>query len=280
MDNKSIGGKLKKIGSYICLIFLVLLTVFPLLWIISTSIKPSKEVFSIPPKWIPENITFENYTRVLFDSSIPQYFINSSLVAIIATLLSIVLGVAAGYGFARFHFKGNKSLSLLILFSQMLPLTVLMIPIYFMLAAFNFLDSLIGLAIAHLILTLPLVTWMCRSYFISIPKELEEAAKIDGCSSLQILVKIILPVAAPGIAASGMYAFVISWNEFVLASVLTTSDKARTLPIGLTEFSSMFEVDWGSTMAAATLISIPVIIVFLWLQKYLVQGLAQGSVKG
>lgn len=272
--------RLKVTLSYLCLIILVLITIFPLLWIISTSIKPSVEVFSIPPRWIPENLSFENYSNVLFNSSIPKYFVNSLIVGLITTFLSVVVGGAAGYGFARYHFKGNQSLSLFMLFSQMLPLTVLMIPIYFMLSGLGLLDSLLGLGVAHLILTLPVVTWMSRSYFIAIPKELEEAAKIDGCNQLQALIKVILPLAAPGIAATGIYAFIMSWNEFVLASILTNSDSARTLPIGLTEFSSMFEVDWGSTMAAATLISIPVILFFLWLQKYFIQGLAQGSVKG
>jgi ABC-type glycerol-3-phosphate transport system permease component len=271
---------LRVILSYAVLVLLVLFTVVPLLWIVSTSLKPSTEVFAIPPHWIPDSPTLANYAEVLFDSPIPQYFVNSFIVGLFATLFSLILGVLAGYGFARYKFRGNQPLSLFMLFSQMLPLTVLMIPIYFVLQQFNMLDSLLGLAIAHMILTLPLVTWMNRSYFLSIPKDLEEAAQIDGCSHLQALWKVILPLAAPGIAATGIYAFIGSWNEFVLASILTSSDAARTLPIGLTEFSTQFEVNWGSTMAASTLISLPAILLFLWLQKYFVQGLSQGGVKG
>lgn len=280
MTKKRFARTITIVFSYLILVVLVLFVLFPLAWVISTSLKPSSEILSIPPRWIPEQITFEHYKNVLFESPIPQYFLNSLKVGILTTVLSLLLGGTAGYGFARYSFKGNKPFSLFMLFSQMLPLTVLMIPMYFMLSKFGMLDSIIGLSIAHLLFSMPLVTWMTRGYFMSIPKELEEAAMIDGCSHLQALFKIILPLAAPGIAATGIYAFIMSWNEFVLASILTTSDKARTLPVGLTEFSSMFEVDWGSTMAASALISIPVIIVFLWLQKYFVQGLSQGAVKG
>ena len=279
-NKKSYQKRLLVLITYLLLFFLAGFVLFPLLWIISTSIKPSSEIFTIPPRWIPNNLTLQNYTNVLFASAIPKYFINSLVTGLLATVLSLILGGAAGYGFARYKFNGNKSLSLFMLLSQMLPLTVLMIPIYFLMLQLNLLDSIFGLALAHLILTMPLVTWMTRSYFIAIPKELEEAALVDGCSHLKALFKIIIPIAAPGIAATGIYAFIMSWNEFVLASVLTSSATARTLPIGLTEFSIMFEVDWGSTMAAATLISLPVIIFFLWLQKHFVQGLSQGAVKG
>ncbi|MCG8514063.1 MAG: carbohydrate ABC transporter permease [Halanaerobiales bacterium] len=279
-NKKSYQKRLLVLITYLLLIFLAGFVLFPLLWIISTSIKPSSEIFAIPSRWIPNNLTLQNYTNVLFASAIPKYFINSLVTGLLATVLSLILGGAAGYGFARYKFKGNKSLSLFMLLSQMLPLTVLMIPIYFLMLRLNLLDSIFGLALAHLILTMPLVTWMTRSYFIAIPKELEEAALVDGCSPLKALFKVIIPIAAPGIAATGIYAFIMSWNEFVLASVLTSSATARTLPIGLTEFSIMFEVDWGSTMAAATLISLPVIIFFLWLQKHFVQGLSQGAVKG
>ena len=279
-NKKSYQKRLLMLITYLLLFFLAGFVLFPLLWIISTSVKPSSEIFAIPPRWIPNNLTLQNYTNVLFTSAIPKYFINSLVTGLLATVLSLILGGAAGYGFARYKFKGNKSLSLFMLLSQMLPLTVLMIPIYFLMLWLNLLDSIFGLALAHLILTMPLVTWMTRSYFIAIPKELEEAALVDGCSPLKALFKVIIPIAAPGIAATGIYAFIMSWNEFVLASVLTSSATARTLPIGLTEFSIMFEVDWGSTMAAATLISLPVIIFFLWLQKHFVQGLSQGAVKG
>lgn len=270
----------RRVVTYAFLALLSLFVLLPLAWVLSTSIKPSAEVFTIPPRWIPSKISFEHYAKVWADSSIPRYFVNSVLVGALSTALSLLLGGAAGYGFARYKFRGSQPLSLFMLFSQMLPLTVLMIPIYFVLLRIGLLDSIVGLAVAHLILTLPVVTWMCRSYFLAIPKDLEEAAQMDGCSHMKALLVVILPLAAPGIAATGIYSFIMSYNEFVLASILTTSDSARTVPIGLTEFSTMFTVDWGGTMAAATLVSLPPILFFLWLQRYFVQGLGQGAVKG
>lgn len=270
----------KRIFTYVLLVLFALFSLIPLLWAVSTSLKPSNEIFSIPPKWISNNMSLDNYEKVLFASSIPRYFVNSLCVGTITMLLSLFFGGAAGYGFARYKIRGGKGFSLLMLVSQMLPIIVIMIPIYFLTDRLHLIDSLIGLAVSHLFFTLPLVTWMILSYFMGIPRELREAAEIDGCSTLRALFVVELPLAAPGIVATGIYAFVMSWNEFILASVLTLSDKSRTLPIGLSEFSTMFRVDWGSTMAAAILISIPVVILFLWLQKYFISGLTMGSIKG
>ena len=274
------SGMTRRILTYVALSFMVMFSLVPLLWGISTSLKPSREIFSIPPRWIPERITLDNYRTVLTESSIPRYFLNSLQVGGLTTFASLVLGGLAGYGFSRFHFRGARVALLFILISQMLPLIVIMIPIYFVMDRAGLLNTTVGLSIAHLLLTMPLVTWMTMGYFNSIPYELEEATKIDGCSQLGALVRIVLPLAAPGLAASAIYAFIMSWNEFILASVLTLSDASRTLPIGISEFSSMFRVDWGGTMAASTLISLPIIVIFLFLQRYFVSGLASGAVKG
>lgn len=266
--------------SYALLVGLVLFTVLPLVWVVATSAKPSTEIFTIPPRMFTTQPTAGHYQHVLFHTDIPSYFVNSVMVGLLVTLLALVFGVSAGYGFARFRFKGNHTMSLFMLFSQMLPLTVIMIPVYLLLVRIGLLDSKLGLALSHLILALPVATWMSRSYFMSIPREIEEAALIDGCSYPGMLVRVVLPVAAPGIAATGIYAFIMSYNEFVLASVLTLTNRSRTLPIGLSEFSNNFYVDWGGVMAAAIIVSVPVILFFLFLQRYFVQGLSAGSVKG
>ncbi len=173
------------------------------------------------------------------------------------------------------HYKWKR-----MLISQMLPLTVLMIPMYYMENRMGLIDTRFGLAMAHLVICMPLVTWMTRGYFKSIPKEMEEAAMVDGCNTVQTLWHIILPLLKPALAATGIYAFVSSWNEFALANVLTRSMSSRTVPIALNEFSSFFKVDWGQTMAAAALITLPVVIVFMLIQKQFVAGLASGAVKG
>lgn len=278
-SKKKINGMLN-ILIYFILVSVVVFTLLPLGWVISTSLKPGNEIFANPPHWIPHMPTLENYKTVLYDSLIPLAFFNSFLVGIMTAGISLVLGGSAGYAFARFKFRGNRALSLFMLLSQMLPLTVLMIPMYYMENAAGLVDTKLGLAIAHLAISMPLVTWMAKGYFKGIPKEIEEAAVVDGCSATETIFYIIIPLLRPALAATGIYAFISSWNEFALANVLTRSMNSRTVPIALNEFSSFFKVDWGDTMAAATLITIPIIIVFMLVQKQFVEGLASGAVKG
>lgn len=265
---------------YAVLALLVILTLLPLGWILSTSLKPSIEVFANPPYWIPKAPTLEHYTEVLTNSSIPKAFLNSLIVSLSCAVMALVLGGMAGYAFARFTFRGKAFLSLFMLLSQMLPLTVLMIPLYYMENAFGMVDTKFGLAVAHLVIALPLVTWMCKGYFKGIPHEIEEAAMVDGCSTFQSLFHIVLPLLRPALAATGIYAFISSWNEYALANVLTRSDFSRTVPLALNDFSTFFKVDWGDTMAAAAIITLPIIAVFLSVQKQFVEGLASGAVKG
>ncbi len=266
--------------TYAILIAITAFVLFPLAWVVSTSLKPTNEVMTIPPKWIPDNPTLKNYVNVLTNSSIPRYFINSVLVSSLVALITIIFGGLTGYGLSRRKTKGTRAISTFILASQMLPATVIMVPVYLLVSDIKLYNTIFGLAFAHLILTLPLVTWMCKGYIDTIPIDLEEAAQIEGCTKLQALIKVIFPIAAPGIVAAGMFAFIQSWNEFTLASILTETTNSRTLPVGLTEFALLFKVDWGSTMAASVIISLPVIVIFLFLQKYLVKGLGQGAVKG
>jgi len=277
---KKVRSTVLSIIIYIFLILIVLMTFLPLGWILSTSLKPSIEIFANPPYWIPHNLTLYNYYKVLFTSSIPLAFLNSVIVGIVSALSAILVGGSAGYAFARFKFRGSKSFSLFILISQMLPLTVLMIPLYYMENSMGLIDTKTGLVIAHLVIVLPLVTWMSKGYFEGIPKEIEEAAKIDGCNTLQTLIAVVLPLVKPAIAATGIYAFISSWNEFTLANVITRSMNSETVSIALFEFSTFYRTDWGCTMAASALITVPVIIVFMCVQKNFVAGLASGAVKG
>ena len=266
--------------SYVILIISAILALIPLGWVVSTSMKPVQEVFVNPPKWIPDNPTLSNYENVLLNSNIPRAFYNSLVVGMGVAILALLLGGASGYAFSRFKFRGSKFLSLFMLTSQMLPVTVLMIPMFYMGNNLGILDRKIALVFAHLVIAMPLVTWMSKGYFDGIPAEIEEAARIDGCGTLRTLWSIVLPLLRPALAATGIYAFVSSWNEFALANVLTRSINSRTVPITLSEFSTFFRVNWGDTMAAAAIITIPVVIVFMALQKHFVAGLANGAVKG
>lgn len=280
MAKKRLQTGIADVFVYALLALMVVITLLPLGWIISTSLKAPSEIFVKPPYWIPKQFTLQSYGDVLFSSGIPRAFANSLLVGLATSLLALLLGGSAGYAFARFRFRGKTFFSMFMLLSQMLPLTVLMIPLFYMENTLNLVDTKLGLALAHLVISMPLVTWMAKGYFKGIPKEIEEAAIVDGCGTLQSLWYVVVPLLRPALAATGVYAFISSWNEFALANVLTRSEVSRTVPIALNEFSSFFKVDWGDTMAAATLITIPIIVMFLCIQKQFVEGLASGAVKG
>jgi ABC-type glycerol-3-phosphate transport system permease component len=255
-------------------------TLAPIAVMVFTSLKPRDEIFAVPPALLPESWTLANYVEVFANSSMPRAFVNSIIAAFLVTLITMILCTSAGYALARYRFRSVRPLALFILLGQMVPITVLLLPLYEMINSMKLLDSIVGLAVAHLVITVPLVTWMIRNQIASIPVELEEAVQIDGGSRFDAVTYVTLPVAAPGIAAAGMYAFLQSWHEFVLASVITSSPGSRTAPVALTEFASEFRVDWGSTMAAAVVLTVPVVIVFIALQKYFIRGLTTGGVKG
>jgi ABC-type glycerol-3-phosphate transport system permease component len=266
--------------AYVILIALLFFALAPVALMIGTAFKPNGEIFQVPPRWLPRAPTFSNFHTVMFNSGIPRYALNSILIATLMTFTALVLGTLAGYGFSRFKFRGHRALSLFMLLGQLIPLIALIVPFFQIFDAVGLLDTKTGIALAHLTTALPLVTWMSASYFSTIPIELDEAAILDGCTRMQALRKVVLPVALPGIISIALFAFLMSWNEFVLASVLTNTDNSKTLPIGLSEFATMFTVDWGSTMAAAFLMTVPVVVVFLLFQKQFVSGLSAGAVKG
>jgi multiple sugar transport system permease protein len=255
-------------------------TLFPIAVMVFTSLKPRDEIFAIPPALLPNDWTLQNYVAVFTSSSMPRALLNSVLAALLVTVMTLLLCGSAGYALARFRFRSARPIALFILLGQMVPITVLLLPLYEMVNAMQLLDSIAGLAVVHLVITVPLVTWMIRNQVAAIPYELEEAAQIDGGSRFDAVTYVTLPVAAPGLAAAGMYAFLQSWHEFVLASVVTSSAGSRTAPVALTEFASEFRVDWGSTMAASVVLTVPVVIVFIALQRYFVRGLTSGGLKG
>ncbi len=280
MVQKSNARTLGTVIAYVILIALLFFALAPVALMIGTAFKPNVEIFQVPPRWLPRAPTLSNFHKVMFNSGIPRYALNSIIIAALMTFTALVLGTLAGYGFSRFNFRGNRAMSLFMLLGQLIPLIALIVPFFQIFDAVGLLDTKIGIALAHLTTALPLVTWMSASYFSTIPVELDEAAIIDGCTRMQALRKVVLPVALPGIISIALFAFLMSWNEFVLASVLTNTDNSKTLPIGLSEFATMFTVDWGSTMAAAFLMTVPVVAVFFLFQKQFVSGLSAGAVKG
>ncbi|MGW4465159.1 carbohydrate ABC transporter permease [Micromonospora sp. NBC_01796] len=266
--------------TWIALAAVLVWTLWPIVLMIFTSFKPGNEIFAIPPTLTPKHWTFDNYTNVFTQSSMPHALVNSIIVGLLVAAATLVFCFSAGYALARFKFKGARSVALFILVGQLVPLSVLLLPLYKMVNKLQLLDTTIGLAFVHLTITVPLVTWMIRNQIAAIPISLEEAAEIDGGSRFDAVSYVTLPIAAPGLAAAGMFAFLQSWHEFLFASVFATSESARTAPVALTEFATEYHVDWGSTMAASVVLTVPVVIVFIALQRYLIGGLTSGAVKG
>ena len=210
----------------------------------------------------------------------PRYFVNSAVISLGATAIALVLAIFAAYGFARFEFRGKVAAQAFILVGQLLPTAAIIVPLFVTLRYLGLVNTYLGLILVYMILTLPLSVWMLTSYFRAIPVELEEAAIIDGASRLGVLFRITLPLALPGIVAIVVYAFVTTWNEFIFALVLAQDASVKTLPIGIAEFTTEFNTDWGAVMAASLIMTLPIAIMFFAMQRLFIGGLTAGAVKG
>lgn len=271
--------RLKPTVIWIAATALVGVYALPYVYLILTSLKPANDVLQIPPSFWPERFSLENYGSVLSNASVPASFLNSAVVAIGSTLLSLLLAVPAAYGASFFPNRLSNWFLLFALVTRMVPSVSLGLPLFVLMRSAGLLDTPLGLILAHTTLSLPLSIWMMAAFFESVPRELEEAARIDGCSRLGALVWIILPVVSGGAAVTALFAFIASWNEFLYA-LLLTSQRATTAPIVISEFKTAYGLSWGPMTAMAVLYSAPVILVSLVLQKQIVGGLTFGAVKG
>jgi ABC-type glycerol-3-phosphate transport system permease component len=265
---------------YLAALVLIVPSLIPLIWMLATSIKPQDEIYASPPRWWPSAPTLAGYANALLKPDVAAAVFNSIVIATLTTLLALVLAIGAGYGFARFRFFGREALAVSVLFSQLLPASVVLIPLYLFFDRLHLIDTYPALILSYLVIVLPLCTWMLRGYFLGLPREIEEAGMIDGCSQLGVLVRLALPLAAPAIVATGLYAFTVAWDEFLFALTFTQSVRSRTLPVELAFFTGEYATDWAAVMAASVLMSIPVVVIFLAFQRFFVQGLAEGAVKG
>jgi len=272
--------KTRKLAIYLSLVVFSLVLVFPLLWMISTSFKPENEVFTQIPRWIPQRPTLDNYRFLLTDTTYPVYFLNSVKISIITMLGAVVVASFAGYSLSRFRFKGRGFLGILILAVQMVPAVLVVIPLFGVMRAFGLMDTHLSLILAYGTFTLPFVTWMLKGYFDTIPVALEEAAVMDGCSRMQVLFRIVLPLSAPGLVAVALFAFVLAWQDYLFALALTRSQGMRTVTVGLALMQGQHGgINWGQIMAGSFIACIPAIMIFTFLQKYMIQGFTQGAVK-
>ncbi|HHW48686.1 MAG TPA: carbohydrate ABC transporter permease [Clostridiaceae bacterium] len=274
---------------YILAALIVIYVLAPYLWLIISSISTKADLLKVPLNWIPRKPTLENYYTILAGTSssttdaasqFKYALANSAVVAISVTALSMVVGLLAAYAFARMRFRFKKPSFYLILLTQMVPPIALIIPMYMLLLKFNMMDKKISLIIVYLSLVLPFVIWIMKGYLASIPVELEESARIDGCSRMKSFVRIILPLASPGLAATTIFAFIIAWNEFFYALNFTSTIRAKTLPVVITEFSSKHGADYIMTSTGGVIASLPPVLLALVFQKYIIAGLTAGAIKG
>jgi multiple sugar transport system permease protein len=252
---------------------------FPFLYLLFTSFKTPIDTIAVPPTILPREWTLENYTNALGRSGVVASFINSIQTAIISTVLSLVLAVPAAYGITRYATLSGRIFIMAALVTRMVPPVAIGIPLASMMASMGLSDTPIALSIAHTTISLPLSIWLMSSFFEAVPKDLEEAATVDGCSRLGALWRVVIPVVSGGIAVTAIFAFLASWNEFLFA-LLMTAIRSQTTPVVIANFQTQFGLDWGSMTALAAVYSIPVILLTLLLQRKIVAGMTLGAVKG
>ncbi len=258
----------------------MIVILFPYAVMLSTALKPKDEIFAFPPTWLPSRLAFDNFATMWTTVGFGTALKNSLIVGVATTVLCLVIAIPAAYALARTSFPGKGLYRQFLLVTQMLSPIVLVIGIFRLMAAMGLIDQLVALVLAYSAFNLAFATWMLQSYFSTIPKELEEAAWIDGASKLQSLLRIFLPMATPALAVTAILTFIYSWNEFVLVLTLLRSDEKLTLTMKIfTLVGGAYTVEWNTVMAATLLATVPVAIVFATLQRYLVRGLALGAVK-
>jgi multiple sugar transport system permease protein len=272
--------RLMDLLTYAVLIGVVLFAVLPLVWIFITSLKRETDIVTPVLQYLPQRITLENYSTLWRRSDFPVLIKNSAIVAVMTMVICILLGALAAYGISHYRFRGRNQLLLFFLVSRMFPVVLLLIPLFIMLRGIGLLDSHLGLALAYSTFLLPLCIWMLKGFFDAIPIELEEAARIDGCTRLGALFRIVLPLARPGLVATAVFVAIGAWNEFLLALMLTTSQGSRTWPVGLQLMVGEFQLPWGQLAAGGIMSILPVIAFFALVQRALVRGLTAGAVKG
>ncbi len=260
-------------------VFFVFMT-FPIIWIFITSVKSVKEIVTIPITYLPKHFTLDNYVNILKTTNFPVYFKNSMIVSTTASIGTLIISLFAGYSLARFKFAGKKLTLFLFLATQMVPVAAIIVPIFILFAKLGLINNLPGLIIIYIVLNIPFCTMIIRGFFEKIPYTLEEAAMIDGCSRIQALIRIILPVMKPGIIATFVFAFMGAWNELFFNTLFISREALKTLPTGINSFIGKYDIDWGMMTAGSVIALIPIFIMFGVIQKYLVSGLTDGAVKG
>ena len=257
----------------------------PGLWIVLNSFRPTVDIMAKPPVWVPRGLNLDNY-RAMFggagEGGVPvvQYFTNSLIISVTSTVIAILIGMAGGYAFARYRFRGKSAIFIGLLLTRAVPGVALSLPLFIVMAKTGLIDTHVGLILVYVAMNVPFTIWLIDGFFRQVPPDLAEAAEIDGCTRWQAFWKVEFPVAKSGVASAGIFAFLTSWNEYALASQLTRSTFSKTMPVGLRDFTSEFTINWGGMCALAVLMIIPALILTFLVQKHLIAGLTFGGVKG
>jgi len=275
---KRLKSNLLLLTIYIVLIGYTIFCLYPIYFTFATSLQENVDIFKIPPKYI-FNPTLNNYFRVLYVYGFPKYITNSLIVSITAVSIALLMGIPCAYALARYKIPRSKDIAFTILSFRFLPTIAIGLPMYILYANIGVYDSLIGLILIYVVLNLPFTVWILRGYFSTIPKEIEEAGQIDGLTPMGVLVKVTIPLISFGIAATALICVILTWNEFLLA-LLLTGVNARTVPVQAMRFMGEISLDWGALCAAAVLITLPVFVIGIILRRYLIQGLTFGGLKG
>jgi multiple sugar transport system permease protein len=266
-------------GIYSALVVATAIMMFPVAWMLTVSVRPNLEVMRIPPQWIPTIFTLAPYVKVLGSSRYLRTFANSYFIALVVTAVSLLVGALAAYALARFRFRGQRSVIMFLIITQMFPLVLLCIPYFRIVVRLGLYDTLTSLILVYTTFTLPFCILMLRSYFVQIPKEMEEAAMVDGCNRLGAIVRTLLPLSFPALVGAGLYTFLLAWNEFLFAVVLIESWEKRVITMAIYSLLAEFVTEWSMMMAFSVLASAPLVVAFIFLQRYVVQGMTAGAIK-
>lgn len=266
---------------YFGLILGSLVVLVPIIYMVSTSLKSINEIMtSSTVTLFPQKISMEAYENVLTEYPFFTYLKNSVFISVLSTAVAVFFSTLAGYGFSRFAFKGKGMIMMFILVTQMFPAVMLFVPYYKLLTIYGLANSRSGIILVHIASVIPFCSWMMYGFFNSISRELDEAARIDGCSHIKIFLQIVAPLTLPGLVSTTIYAFIQSWNEYMFSMLCITADKMKTLPVAIGQMAGFDKVMWNDLMAASLLSSIPVLLLFIFLQRYFISSMTQGAVKG
>lgn len=265
---------------YLPILLFAIFTIFPFYWMLCTALKEESTIMELPIRYWPKELTLDNFQRILTSMGFDRYFLNSLFVSVITTILIMVVAIWGGFALSRYNFRGKKFTFMLLLVTQMLPGVVILIPLFTIFNNLGLINNLWSLIIVNTTVNLPFCMIMMKGFFSGIPSTLEEAAQIDGCSIWKAIFRVVLPAVMPGVVSSGCFAFVNAWNEFVYALNFINDSNKFTLPVGLSMMKGEFTVDYGGLAAGVIVALIPVLLIFCYIQKYLVQGLSAGAVKG